>query len=453
MGSLLGLVLTGWLGCSGIQRIPGPTPPESVLPPSQARAHYLRGTLMAAKGDLDAAEAALERARVFDPTSPQILMALAQVALTRGDTTQARSRMADAAHIAPDNPEPWLAYGRLELAFGDAQLGRSALQRSLKLNGPWEARAGLIADALRRKQPSPLLDEWASLKVTDPIELRRRADLRGAAGDNEGAVRDYLAALQVSSRDLSLVAPLVRSATQGSYLAAGILGAEAICREQPAASAAWMAVGLLSSLIGDHGATIRGLETAAALGVELGDGPARTLARAQAAQETPIVSPSGRAPLLDDPINRALRLVQEQQWEAGEATLNRSLASFPNDPRLLYILSELHLKRDGAEAAAPHIEKVLSLQPGYGPALNMWAWIQAEQGTNLDEAELRVLLALERQPRVGSYWDTLGWILHQKGLHTQAQASLSRAHRLSPEDDTILTHLEACASETEAPSP
>jgi len=401
---------------------------------------------MVAKGRLDAAEAALEHARIFDPDAPQILMALSHVALNRGDTKTARSRMADAAHMGAEDPRPWLAYGRLEMAFGDEAVGSAALQKALALGDPWQARATLIARAIRTHAPSPLLDAWKATDETDPIALRRRAGLRAAAQHHSGAVADYLDVVTRAGRDLSIVAPLVQSSTQGAQIATTLLGVEAVVREHPGASAAWMVIGLLSSLIGDNVATIDALQMAEALGVSLGEGPRQSLERARASQTKQREPPAGRAPLLDDPVNRAMRLVEQRDWAAAELSLSSNLRAFPDDPRLLYILSELHLKRDGPAAALPHVEKVLSVQPSFGPALNMWAWIQAEQGTQFEEAKNKVMIALNQQPRLGSYWDTLGWINHLRGHHDLAQATLSRAHHLSPKDDTVRAHLDACLS-------
>jgi predicted Zn-dependent protease len=401
---------------------------------------------MVAQGRLNAAEVALERARIFDPNAPQILMALSHVALNRGDTETARSRMSDAAHMSTEDPRPWLAYGRLEMAFGDEAVGTAALHQALALGDPWQARAALIARSIRAHAPSPLLDAWKARDETDPIALRRRAGLRAAAQDHSGAVADYLEVVATTGRDLSIVAPLVQSSTQGAQIATTLLGAEAVVREQPGASAAWMVIGLLSSLIGDDGATIDALQMAEAQGVSLGEGPRQSLERARASQSKQPEQPAGRVPLLDDPVNRAMRLVEQREWAAAELSLSSSLMAFPDDPRLLYILSDLHLKRDGPAAALPHVEKILSVKPSFGPALNLWAWIQAEQGTQFQEAKNKVMIALNRQPRLGSYWDTLGWINHLRGHHGLAKANLSRAHRLSPKDDTIRAHLDACLS-------
>ena len=105
-----------------------------------------------------------------------------------------------------------------------------------------------------------------------------------------------------------------------------------------------------------------------------------------------------------------------------------------------------HVEVEPAEALA-RLEKIFALQPSFPPALNLWAWIHAEEGSDLAEAEQRALAALRAQPRVGSYWDTFGWIAHLQGDRVRARFALKRALRLAPQDDTIREHLAACDGE------
>jgi tetratricopeptide (TPR) repeat protein len=433
--------------CSPIRRIPAPDPPPTVLPPSVARGHYLRGQLLAAEGDLDGAEHSLSRARMFDADEQRILMALGAVAMTRGDMDTARERLAQASVLASDRSDPWLTYGRLELAFGDKDVGRNALKRAIELGDDWEARASLIADQLRDPPDAgipPLLVRWSKMEVDDAVELRRRGDLRLMAGDAAGSVDDFLTAMSASARDVSLVASVMRAATVGNRMAHALIGAEQIVDSDPSALAAWMTVGLLSSLIDDHAQTVRALETVEALGADLGPGPRTALGHAQKALVRIEAPPPGRAPNLGDPISRILVLMEEHRWDEGERLVRQSLLTAPAEPRLLYIMAQIHLDRDGPAAATPWVEQVLGINPNYSPALNLWAWIHAEQGLELNEAEGQARRALQFQPRVGGYWDTLGWVLVQQGRHAEALPILERAVRLSPKDEDVRYHRDSC---------
>jgi len=441
--------LIGWVfACSPVQRIPSPDPPPTVLPPSVARSHYLRGQILAASGDLEGAAQSLSRARVFDIDEPRIVMALGAVAMTRGDMAAARKWMSNAAEMAPERSGPWLTHGRLELAFGEKEVGRNALRKAMELGDAWEAQAALIADELRRDQDlevSPLLARWTQKETADVVELRRRGELRLVAGDASGSVDDFLAALSLSTQDLSIVTPIVRAASVGRRIAHTLIGLDDIVQANPAAAAAWMTSGLLSSLIGDHLGTVRALEMSESLGAELGPGSRTALERAQQAlTEGEPSSPPGRAPALGDPISRAIGLIEQQKWAEGERVVRKSLSTHPDDPRLLYIMSQIYLERDGAAAAVPWIEQVLGRAPDYAPALNLWAWVHAEQGLDLHRAESRAREALQHQPRIGGYWDTLGWVLARQGNCSQGLPILERAVRLSPKDEAVRAHRDSC---------
>ena len=413
-----------------------------------ARAHYLRGQVHAAAGDLDAAEESLSRARIFDADEPRIMMALGSVAMTRGDMNLARDRMGKAAQLAPDRAHPWLVHGRLELAFGDKDVGRSALHKAMNLGDPWQARAALIADDLRggSKGTMPdLLLEWSQAPLDDNTALRRRGDLRLMAGDAKGAVDDYFLALERAGWDESLVTPLIRAATVGRQVAHTLMSADRLIENDPTAAAPWMVTGLLSSLVGDHAQTIRALQTAELLGIQLGSGARMALQQASVAvkQGEQAESPA-RPPALGDPISQALGLMADHRYDECEALLHARLRDTPGDPRLLYIMAQVHLERDGPMASTPWIEQVLELKSDFAPALNLWAWVHAEQSLDLKKAESRALEALEHQPHIGGYWDTLGWVLFKQGRYGDALPILDRAVRLSPKDDAVRAHRDSC---------
>ena len=429
------------VGCTSVHRIPAPEPLPPSGAPTQSLSLYTQGLLKAASGDLDGAREALSNARVYDPGAVSIVLAMAKVEMTAGDIAAARKLYAQAARIEGARAEAWLELGRVELAFGDAEMGRDALRRAVQLGDSWEARARLISDSLHRGVEPEGLTEWCLRSVTDPVELRVRAELRVKAGDERGGVVDYLSVLEVRGFDLSLVGPIVSVASQRGMVVPALMGADRVLEQQPHSPAALMVLGLLSSWVGDHAATIRALEEAEGLGVRLEPSAVRALQLARKVLDNPVASVPPKPPPLGDPISRSIAAVESNRWEEAEEAIELGLRESPNDARLLYSRSQLHLKRDGELAALPHVSRVLKFHPGYGPALNLWAWIQAETGGDLTLGEARIREALKGQPRMGSYWDTLGWILHLRGEHDAAQRALSRALRLSPKDDTIRSHL------------
>lgn len=447
--SFLGCFLVA--GCSPTRHIPVQDSVHSEQPPFQARSHYIRGQILAAQGDTTGAQAAYAQARIFDPNEPRILMAMGHSAMNAGDVDAARGYMQRAALLASKDPEPWVVHGRLEMAFGDKVMGRKALQQAVLLGDTWVARSSLIDDALRQEAAAAdvgLLEQWSATKTSDPVELRRRGSLRVRAGDSRGGVDDYLKAIHIEQHDLSIVGPLLQATIQGRQEAYGLVKLDRWLAEEPMSPAGWLAYGLLCDAVGDHHETVRALEQVEALGIELGKKSVQLLDNARKMVEKPHQTPTLRPPPLADPISRSLRLIEEGRWDDAEKVVSEHQKQSPQDARLLYIMAQIFLERDGPVAAQPWVEKVLAVQPKYAPALNLWAWIHCELGVHLDEAERKVEEALRVQPRVGGYWDTLGWILYQKGHRLESQMILERAIRLAPNDEGIQKHLREVRGET-----
>ena len=76
------------------------------------------------------------------------------------------------------------------------------------------------------------------------------------------------------------------------------------------------------------------------------------------------------------------------------------------------MLADLHARRGQPAEALARLEKIFALQPSF-TSLNLWAWIHAEEGTDLAEAEQRALAA--RRSRSRELLDTFGWIAHLQG--------------------------------------
>ena len=141
-----------------------------------------------------------------------------------------------------------------------------------------------------------------------------------------------------------------------------------------------------------------------------------------------------------------LMLMDEKRWEEAKGAVEQALLSNVDDPQLLYLLAQITLEADGPKAAVSAVENLMDVAEEYGPGLNLWAWVHAEHGTRLEEAEAFSLRALRHQPHIGGYWDTLGWVLIRQGDLHHALPILDRAVRLSPNDDAVRARRDSCRS-------
>ncbi|MEI8139642.1 MAG: tetratricopeptide repeat protein [bacterium] len=95
------------------------------------------------------------------------------------------------------------------------------------------------------------------------------------------------------------------------------------------------------------------------------------------------------------------------------------------------------------EDSEKYLGRFLAVHPDSGEALNYLAYMWAEQGVNLVQAESNITKALAQEPENGAYLDTLGWIQFKRGDTIKALSSLEKALRLVGKDPTILAHLRA----------
>jgi Flp pilus assembly protein TadD len=135
--------------------------------------------------------------------------------------------------------------------------------------------------------------------------------------------------------------------------------------------------------------------------------------------------------------------VLEKSGRAAEAVtwLRALLADQPRNDRLLFALGVAQDKAGDRTGAIATMRKVLEEVPDSPEALNYVGYGLAEKGESLDEAESLVRRALAIEPDNGSFLDSLGWILYQRGDAAGAVPVLEKAEALSGPEPTVLEHL------------
>lgn len=77
-------------------------------------------------------------------------------------------------------------------------------------------------------------------------------------------------------------------------------------------------------------------------------------------------------------------------------------------------------------------------------AFNNLAWVMADKGKgNLDKAADHARKAIQLAPSIASYYDTLGYVLHKKGLYEMAIDQYRKAVERRPNDPTFHKHIAA----------
>ena len=98
----------------------------------------------------------------------------------------------------------------------------------------------------------------------------------------------------------------------------------------------------------------------------------------------------------------------------------QSSQAAPNSPGPLV---ELALLMDGtgrADQAQPIYEQILKIEPDNPVALNNLAYLKAEKGIDLDQAQTMAQRARQKAPNMPEITDTLGWIYIKRNLSEEA---------------------------------
>ena len=127
----------------------------------------------------------------------------------------------------------------------------------------------------------------------------------------------------------------------------------------------------------------------------------------------------------------------EEAAKAAEA-----LGGDPRDNETTYfLLGAIYERQKQFERAEEQFKKVISLDPGNGPALNYYGFMLGDLGQRLDEAQEMVKTALKLEPYNGAYLDSLGWIYFKQGKYNEAESWLHKALERDPHDPNIHAHL------------
>lgn len=153
--------------------------------------------------------------------------------------------------------------------------------------------------------------------------------------------------------------------------------------------------------------------------------------------------------LIDKPARRqalyynllANMFVQQGQMAAGEETLHKGVALYPDNVQLHFEYGLLLEQEKRQVEAIATMEKVIVLQSDHVEALNYLGYTWANSNINLDKALEYIKKANEIKPDNGFIVDSLGWVYFRLGDVGRAKVEMERAVLLEPKDPHILDHL------------
>ncbi len=124
----------------------------------------------------------------------------------------------------------------------------------------------------------------------------------------------------------------------------------------------------------------------------------------------------------------AALFVNTNQQQRALEEYRRIVERQPDNPAIYTLIGMLEMNRQNIDAAIENYRKALSLDQNATFAANNLAWLYAIHGKgNLDEAVRLAQSAVQANPEVSSFVDTLGWVYYKKGLFGPATEQLKKA--------------------------
>jgi len=105
------------------------------------------------------------------------------------------------------------------------------------------------------------------------------------------------------------------------------------------------------------------------------------------------------------------------------------------------VLAGLRMAHGSPAQAQELLERVLDEFPDDVSALNDLGYLWADRGEHLERALAMVRQAVEAEPDVAAYRDSLGWALFRLGRLDEAAAELEKAAKADPDEGELLEHL------------
>ncbi len=449
----------------------------AVAQPNDVKPHLILSAYRGRKGDLEGALAAAEAVLAIDPENSKGLLRKAELLIDLGYRGKDQPRIDEGRAIVravlekePTSPDALFVQGKAALAVDDSEAAVRSLRAALDTRPNWAQAHFVLGSALAlRGETSSARAEVAQAVELEPslMEARRMlAKLHAGLGEHEYAVEQghvYLEANPEDAKTRILVAQsLVRIgrreqamaeldhipesawSTEVLYARARLLIGQG---DQDAARKLLVRAAdlspnhpeILGALIGLDRGTPRLDGSKQLVEAAVADEPENAeLARLQGG----LALITGDLKLAEESLQRATELdpnnmrayqqlasFYQAAGRLGETleTYERALTQQPDSARLHHFVAVLYELAGRVDEAMVSYDKAIVLDDSLAQAKNNLAYLLAEADKDLDRALDLAQEAKSLMPESGNTADTLGWVLHKRGVSSAAVGYLKEA--------------------------
>jgi len=385
--------------------------------PLNLPAMTLMPRLRLAQGAPDRAVSEWEKVLKLNPKNPLVHYEIANAALLNNDQARAISSLNQAVTLDPDYLDAELLLAELRIRRGEAAVAVTALKRLLERH-PNSAQAHLLLAAAYQGlgQWRDALATYQALSKafpTNPQPVLLAGLVLQQQGQNAAARATFERVLAVQPDFFPALAQLVQLDLQERQFDAARRRVEAELARNTNSPLPLMLLARVHLAQTNLPQAEANLRRAAALA------PDYQPAQAELAR-----------------LYIATRRYQEALTRLQELT-----ARYTNDWASWLQIGVLQTEATNYTAARQTYEKLLAMNPRYGPALNNLAWLCAEYLGDLDRAYECARRSVELQPGEPACADTLGWVLFKRGDYVRALALLRDSARKLPQEPEVQYHL------------
>lgn len=133
-------------------------------------------------------------------------------------------------------------------------------------------------------------------------------------------------------------------------------------------------------------------------------------------------------------------LLDLEDYEAAEVSINAALLDYPDNTRLLYSRAMIYDRAEHLDAMETDLRRVIELEPQNAIALNALGYTLADKTERLLEAFELISKAHQLSPENPAILDSMGWAYYRMGDTAEALNYLNQAFANFP-DPEVAAHL------------
>jgi tetratricopeptide (TPR) repeat protein len=129
------------------------------------------------------------------------------------------------------------------------------------------------------------------------------------------------------------------------------------------------------------------------------------------------------------------------QTDAAIGQYQKALDLQPKFAPLATMVGNLYLYKGDLETARKYFERALEVDPDFAVANANMAWVDAQEGKDLDVALGMAQKAKSEMPEVPTISDTLAWVMYKRGNYSGAIPVLEECVKKTPDSAQFHYHL------------